>query len=166
MNFIVKKTDVKKDYTIPYFAKAVSTKHIKLPRGYIVLPNQKNVIGKLKTHGIIVEKIRKEFSATVEQFDIQSVELSKRLNQGHTPITIKGQYKSVELTIPKNAYYVSMEQPLARLIAELFEPSSMDCLAKWGFFNRVIVRQWSNRPGTYPVYRITRTDIPIERYQE
>jgi len=49
-----------------------------------------------------------------------------------------------------------MHQPLARLVPVLLEPQSGDSLAVWGFFNRVIVRQWSNEPQPYPVWRVQR----------
>jgi len=32
----------------------------------------------------------------------------------------------------------------------------------WGFFNRAIVRQWSNEPAPYPVLRVdSRPPVPL-----
>lgn len=165
-DFIVKKTNVNKDYKVSYFAKAVPTRHIELRQGYIILPPHKNIMDNLKAHGIIIEKIRKDFIARVEMFKLESVEISKRMYQGHVPIDLKGKYVEVEKKIPQNSFFVSMKQPLARLIAELLEPESQDSLAKWGFLNRVIVRQWSNRPGIYPIFRINENEYTFEKYQE
>ena len=64
-----------------------------------------------------------------------------------------GSYVSEDVTIPEGSYYISMKQPLARLISELLEPESQDSLFTWGFFNREILQQWTDRPGKYPVYR-------------
>ena len=58
-DFIVKKTDVNRDYQLPYFAKAVATRSIKLPEGYVVLPHHQNIIKNLKKHGILISKIRR-----------------------------------------------------------------------------------------------------------
>ena len=62
--------------------------------------------------------------------------------------------KKCEVDIPAGSYYIGLDQPLARLVPVLLEPESADSLAAWGFFNRVIVQQWSNRPGPYPVRRL------------
>ena len=163
---IAKKTDVLKDYTVPYFSKAVPTRSISLPRAYIIPPYHDGIIKNLGHHGIIVEKIRKSFQAAVEMFKIEEIKTAQRLYQGHVAISLKGLYVTEKRTIPADSYFISMSQPLARLIPVLLEPESSDSLAHWGFFNRELVSQWSGRPLIYPVYRMHRVDIPIERYQE
>jgi hypothetical protein len=167
-DFIVKKTDVLKNYRLSYLSKAVPTRSIPLPEAYIILPYHHNVIDNLKHHGIIVEKIRKSppVPVEVEMFKIEEVNLEKRIYQGHVAVSLKGQYQTETITIPEDSYFISMKQPLARLIPVLLEPESMDSLVSWGFFNRVLVSQWSGRANIYPVYRIPRLTIPIQRYQE
>ncbi len=167
-DYIVKKTDVLRDYRVDYFCKAVPTRTIPLPEAYIVLPFHDNIIQTLKNHGIIVERVRQpvETPVTVENFVIEEMELAKRLYQGHVFVTVKGHYIKKEVTIPANSYFISMKQPLARLIPVMLEPESKDSLISWGFFNRKIVTQWTGRPALYPVYRLNKVKIPIERYQE
>ncbi len=165
-DFIIKKTDVLKDYKVDYFAKPVSTRGVSLPEAYIILPFHDEVIQTLKNHGVMVEKIRKPIQTTAENFVIEKLELATELFQGHVSLTVKGRFDSVEVTIPANSYFVSMKQPLARLIPTMLEPESEDSLIAWGFFNREIVAQWTGRPNLYQVYRLNKLDIPIERYQE
>lgn len=161
-DYIAKKTGILKDYRVPYFSKAVSTRSIRLPEAYIVLPYHRRIIENLAHHGIIVEKIRKSFPAAVEVFKIEEVKPARRIYQGHVAIGLKGHYDSENMTIPANSYFISMKQPLARLIPVLLEPESVDSLANWGFFNRELVRQWSGRPNVYPVYRMPQVNTPIE----
>jgi hypothetical protein len=52
------------------------------------------------------------------------------------------------------------------LIPVLLEPESEDSLAAWGFFNRQLVSQWTEKPMLYPVYRLHKKITSIERYQE
>ncbi|MCP5107235.1 MAG: M14 family metallopeptidase [bacterium] len=164
--FIVKKTDVLKDYKVDYFSKAVPVKTLPMPEAYIILPHNDNVVKTLKNHGIIVERIRKSFKAPVENFEIDKLELDKRLYQGHVFVTVKGHYVKKEVNIPENAYFISMKQPLARLLPVMLEPECEDSFVVWGFFDRILVRQWSGRLNSYPVYRLNKIDIAIERYQE
>jgi len=154
-DFIMKKTDALKDYRMPYLSLAVPSRSLKLPAGYVLMPQQPEALANLKRHGIRVEMILEGFKAEAESFKITGVELDKNIFQGHVLNTIKGNYEKVEVDIPAGSYYVSLEQPLARLIPVLLEPESVDSLAAWGFFNRIIVQQWSNQPGPYPVYRLS-----------
>jgi hypothetical protein len=153
-DFIMKKTDVLKDYRMPYLSLAVPSRSLKLPAGYVLMPQQPEALANLKRHGIRVEMILEGFKAEAESFKITGVELDKNIFQGHVLNTIQGHYEKGLTDIPAGSYYVSLEQPLARLIPVLLEPESMDSLAAWGFFNRVIVQQWSNQPGPYPVWRL------------
>lgn len=163
--YYVTPTEAHKDYTVPYFNKAASTRQIELPMAYIIAPYQHKIVEILKSHGIVVEKVRKEAKAGVEKFVIEDMKLAKRVYQGHVFVTIKGHYVEEEALILKDSYYVSMQQPLARVIATLLEPECDDSLAAWGYFNRQIVRQWTSRFGVYPVYRLHKA-VPLELYQE
>ncbi len=165
-DYIVKKTDVYKDYTVPYYGKAVPKRSIPLPGAYIVLPYQDAVIKNLQRHGITAAKIKKPFQAEVEVFKIEEIKPAQRLYQGHVFIGLKGHYVPETLTIPKNSYLISMRQPLARLLPVLLEPESEDSLAAWGFFNRQLVSQWTDKPLLYPVYRLRKVITAVERYQE
>jgi hypothetical protein len=153
-DFVMKKTDTLKDYRLPYLSLAVPRRGLKLPAGYVLLAQQPEALLNLKRHGIRVERILENFKAEAEIFKIGTVELDKNIFQGHVLNTIRGQYEKAEADIPAGSYYVSLEQPLARLVPVLLEPESTDSLAAWGFFNRLIIQQWSNRPGPYPVWRL------------
>ena len=165
-DYIAKKTDILKDYRVPYFSKAVPTRSVRLPEAYIILPYHDRVIKNLEHHGIIVERIKKAFRSPVEMFKIEEVKPAQSLYQGHVAMELQGRYVFENGTIPAGSYFISMRQPLARLIPVLLEPESEDSLAHWGYFNRELVSQWTGKPHIYPVYRMLQADIPIERYQE
>jgi hypothetical protein len=111
-------------------------------------------------HGIIVEQILEPFTTKAENFVIKEIILDKNLYQGRVAVKVSGAYQEVEVEIPEGAYYVSMKQPLARLVAALLEPDHVDSLLSWGFFNRVLVEQWTNKILTYPVYRV-KDKLPV-----
>jgi hypothetical protein len=163
---IAKKTEKFKDYRIPYFSKAVPDRTIPLPEAYIIPPRTPEIISNLRRHGIVVEKIRQAVTCPVEVFKTKEVKVAKRLYQGHAAVTLTGAYETKEITIPADSYFVSMKQPLARLIPPLLEPESEDSLAAWGFLNRALVPQWRRTPNPYPIYRIPKLTVPIERFQE
>lgn len=155
-DYLVQKTDILKDYRVPYFSKAKPTRTIPLPAGYIVTPFHPELIENIKNHGIQVEQVRQEMKLPVEKYIIQEVKVNPGLYQGVAPVTLKGRYTREEVAIPKDSYYIPLNQPLARLIPVLLEPESRDSLAFWGYLNRELVSQWSNTPEPYPIYRLPR----------
>jgi len=152
--FIVEKTDKLKNYKLPLFASFEPTKFVKLTAGYILLPSEKEVGQLLKLHGINVQKIEEEFEADVKVFKIKDIKSSKRIFQGHHLNKLEGEEILKKVKIPRGSFYVSLSQPLSRLVAYMLEPLSSDGLAAWNFFDRVIVREWSNKYRIYPVYKI------------
>lgn len=155
-DFFMKPTDKPKEYRNAYFSLARPTRTLPLPTGYIIPPFQTEVIDNLRRHGIRLETVQQEYSDEVEQFRVEKLELEKTIYQGHVLSTFHGAYEKATRTIPAGSVFVDMHQPLARLVPVLLEPQSGDSLAVWGFFNRVIVRQWSNEPQPYPVWRVQR----------
>jgi hypothetical protein len=153
-DFIMKKTDTLRDYKLPYLSLAVPSRSLPLPAGYIVPRSQTGVLANLRQHGIRLERLLENCKTEAESFKITAIELDKNIFQGHVLNTIKGRYEKTEVDIPAGSFYVGLDQPLARLVPVLLEPESTDSLAAWGFFNRVIVQQWSNQPGPYPVWRL------------
>ena len=155
-------TDVPRDYTVPYLALASPKKTVPLPVGYVVLPGQEEVVRNLQAQGIVVEKLVEGCRLMAERFVIEKIELAKSIYQGRVQNTITGHYEQAEAEVPAGSMFVDMRQPLARLVPVLLEPLSGDGLAAWGFFNRAIVRQWSNEPAPYPVLRVdSRPPVPL-----
>jgi hypothetical protein len=142
-------------------ALAVPKRTVPLSLGYILPPGQDEVVGKLQAQGIVVEKLLEGCKLPAERFVIEKIELAKNIFQGHVQNAFTGRYEKADADIPAGSVFVDMRQPLARLVAVLLEPLSTDSLAAWGFFNRAIVRQWSNEPAPYPVLRVgARPPVP------
>jgi hypothetical protein len=165
-DYRVKNTGEPIDYDLPYFTKAVPVKSTPLPEAYILLPNHPLIVEKIKSHGIIIEKISAGFQTTVEEIVIDKLKPADRIYQGHIRLECQTHTREQARLIPAQSYLISMKQPLARLIPVLLEPESQDSLISWGFFNREIVSQWRNQPRPYPVLRLPRIDPGIERYQD
>jgi hypothetical protein len=160
-DFLMKPTDVLREYTVPYLALAKPTTTVPLALGYIVLPGNDDVVQNVQAHGITVSKLVEGCYMPAERFAIEKIEPAKSLYQGHVLLTITGHYESGEFDVPAGSVFVDMRQPLARLIPVLLEPTSTDSLAAWGFFNRVLVGEWSKQPEPYPVLRVgSRPPVP------
>src|SRR6202023_4351724 len=55
--------------------------------------------------------------------------------EGRLRAQLDGEWSAQPVNIEAGALFVPIAQPLARLVAALFEPQAPDSFAAWGFFN-------------------------------
>jgi hypothetical protein len=160
---LVKKTDKKRVYTLPYYADFVPKRVVRLPSAYLILDPIPEVIEKLLQHGIAVERLKEAATLEVESFRIKEIKGAERIYQGHRLNSVKGEYFTEKKKFPEGTFLISTAQPLANVAASLLEPESDDGLLVWNFFDRYIVTQWRGGPRTYPVYRLIKPEkLPRE----
>jgi len=149
-----RRTDRRKDVTVPYYIDFYPTKNVKFPFAYILTTQDPAITDLLKAHGIKVEKLLSDSKIDVERFEINELKGAARLNQGHYTNTISGKYISGLLDFPAGTLVVRTGQPLGNVIAYLLEPQSNDGLVVWNFFDRSLVPQWGMGYNPYPVYKV------------
>jgi hypothetical protein len=144
------------DFTVPYLARFKPLGEGKpLPEhGYVFPRGHIGVREKLAQHGIRVNEIADDTPAMVEVFEIEEIEASERIFQGHRTHELKGSWVEKELVIPAGSSFVPTAQPLSMLAAYLLEPESRDGLAHWNYMDRFItVGTFNASPAPYPVWR-------------
>jgi len=150
-----KPTDIKKTYSnVPYYARYTNQRSVPFPRAYLMTVPDMAIIEKLQQHGIMVEQLTELASLTVESFTVTEITPAERINQGHYPNSVKGEYAQEERDFPAGTTFVSTAQPLANIAAALLEPESDDGLIVWNYFDRYLGLQWGSGPRTYPVYKL------------
>jgi dipeptidyl-peptidase-4 len=154
------KTDRKVTVTVPYLADYYPTSNVKFPFAYIIQFPDPDVLSVLKKHGIQVEQLEKKTSIEVEQFVIEEITPSSRMNQGHYTNKISGKFESIQKEFPKGTIVVRTAQSLGSLIAYLLEPQADDGLLFWNYFDRYLSPQWGRGFNPYPVYKVLdKTDL-------
>jgi hypothetical protein len=63
------------------------------------------------------------------------VTYSKAPFEGHTTVTLEGQWRPETRGIPAGSLFVPIAQANARVLVALLEPQAPDSFAAWGFFN-------------------------------
>jgi dipeptidyl-peptidase-4 len=149
----IRKTDVERDYTIPYYCDYIPKTSIPFPFAYLLKVSDEIIITKLLQHGILVEKLTSPVTLAVESFKVAEVKGAERLYQGHRMNSVKGEYATETIDFPAGTIFVRTAQPLGNLVAYLLEAESDDGLLVWNYFDKYIVPQWGREPQTYPVYR-------------
>jgi len=111
---------------------------VKLPRGGYVVPLAfaVHIAPRMEAHGIVYERLtRRHDNVRAEAFHAHHVSFSATPFEGRTRALLEGAWSDLAVNIEPGALFVPIAQPLARLVAALFEPQAPDSLAAWGFFN-------------------------------
>jgi hypothetical protein len=115
--------------TMPVLDRFKTVKTEKAPKAYCILSDDKEVVAKLKLHG--VEVLANQVKASgMSSFEISKVDVAKSAFQKHKIVTLEGRWKP--LVGDFKGYLVPLNQPLGRLIFDLLNPGSTDGLSAWG----------------------------------
>jgi hypothetical protein len=123
---------------IEYYNDIQPTKKVSLPECYIIPPEWKTVIKRIKLHGIKTYKLPEETKINVTSYMFTNVNWRSSPYEGRQRITnidIK-KYKQKE-NFPEGSILIPMNQQRARVIAHMLEPKAPDSFIKWGFFNAI-----------------------------
>jgi dipeptidyl-peptidase-4 len=155
----VRRTEVERTYTVPYYCDYIPKTSIAFPFAYLVTVNDTDILAKLGQHGISVEKLTSPVTLEVDSFKITEIKGSERLYQGHRMNSVKGEYATETKDFPAGTILIRTAQPLGNLVAYLLEAESDDGLLVWNYFDKYIVPQWGRGPQTYPVYRLLKPAV-------
>lgn len=156
----LRRTDRRRDVTIPYYIDYYPAKSVKFPFAYIINTHDKEIVDLLTMHGIRLEKLSSDSGIEVQRFEISAINGAARLNQGHYTNTIEGKYLTGIVDFPAGTLVVRTGQPLGNLAAYLLEPQSNDGLVVWNYFDRYLVPQWGMGFYPCPVYKVLeKTDL-------
>lgn len=125
-------------WKVPLFDKLEPAITVDVPRaGYVIDGGfAKTVAPVLAHHGIRYQPIAGQPTLAVEAFRATKVTFGAPY-EGRTRPTIAGAWASETRMLDRNAIFVPIDQPLARLVLHLLDPALPDALVNWGLFNAV-----------------------------
>jgi hypothetical protein len=140
-------------YTAPHLARFIPTVSVPRPWAYLVEP--RDVLPKLRQHGIVVEELTEPIDSDVESYIVLDTEkttspdICTGIDRFETVLSVRMErrHRRFEAGTP----VVRTAQRLGNLVVYLLEPESDDGLARWEFFDPHI-----KVAGLFPVYRLDR----------
>jgi hypothetical protein len=125
---------------IPYLKFNTPDKIVSRPKAYWIPATYKNVIEKIKAHGIVTETLAapKQISASV--YRINQYKFASEPFEGHIAITAGVTKEKATRTFYPGAVRISTDQPLGDLLVHLMEPEAEDSFFAWGFFFEIFNR--------------------------
>jgi hypothetical protein len=114
---------------------------VRLPGGGYLVPVSfaPEIVVRLEAHGVSFRRIQQRVSGSglaAAAFRAERVRFSVGPFEGRMRAQLDGAWSPEPAAVVEaGAVFVPIAQPLARLVAALFEPQAPDSFAAWGFFN-------------------------------
>jgi zinc carboxypeptidase len=131
-------------WRVPLFDELRPAATATAPRGgYIVPAAYAQIVGdKLALHGIEFRKLTSASAATdAEVFRATKVTSGPAPFEGHTMLTLDGQWTRERRDVPAGSLFVPIAQARSLLLMTLLEPRNPDSLVGWGLFDTAFERK-------------------------
>jgi hypothetical protein len=127
-------------WMMPYYGSR-PTLQLKRPAAYWIPGYRKDLIERLRIHGVAMETLTAARSVPVEMLRLQAPKLATATNEGHVQISVETvTAEPRDWTFPPGSVRVSTDQPLGDVVVLLLEPQSSESFFAWGMIPEVLNR--------------------------
>ena len=125
-------------FELPYFREMEPSAWVSLPEAYLIPPQWRELIDRLKWHGVELVTLEEEQAIAVESYRFTDVGWADHPFEGKLRVN-RFSYETINeiKTFPAGTVIVNTDQRTAKVIAHLLEPDSPDAWMRWGNFNTV-----------------------------
>src|SRR5581483_5232921 len=106
------------------------------PAAYWIPGQWREVIERLRMHGIQMDRILEARDVEVEMYRLHDAKLAGEAFEGHVPVTAKTTVERRKEHYPPGSVRIPVDQPLGELAVELLEPASGDSFFQWASSTR------------------------------
>lgn len=145
-----RRTGVFRTIRMPVYDRFTAERKEALPAGYLAPASASDLIDRLLTQGIIVQRLRAPWKGAVETFTVDTVAAARFAFEGHRTVAVDGRWAGRSSdSAQAGTFYISTGQQLGVLAAYLLEPVSEDGFVTWNFLDRVLRAR-----TTFPIRRV------------
>ena len=122
---------------IPFYDDNFVKDSVKVPIGYIIPVEYKEIVNRIKLHGIEVKRLNEEKNFIVEKYKFNNVKFSTSSFENHFQPTYDYEIFRDTIKSKKGDYFIRTNQRTLGVIVHLLEPKGPDSFLRWGFFNSI-----------------------------
>lgn len=138
------------NFEIDYYNNYKSSKHVKLPKFYLVPQAWERVVERLKANEVELIKLKKDSLIEVAEVKIKDYKTLKHPYEGHyLHYHTKTEENQNKLTFKKGDILVDPKQSAIRYIVEVLEPEATDSFFNWNFFDTILQRKEGFSPYVF-----------------
>lgn len=127
--------------TIPWYDDASAVRTVMPPAYYIVPPQFREAVRRIKAHGIEFAYLKETKSIEIETYSLTEPKWAARPFEGRNTLRVKPIPFKETRVFPKGSLLIPIDQKLSAVAIHLLEPASPDSLVFWGFFNAIFERK-------------------------
>jgi hypothetical protein len=114
---------------------------LKRPAAYWIPGYRKDLIERLRIHGVVMEPMTAPRTVPVEMLRLVDPRVAPRTNEGHVQISVEAvKAESRDWTFSPGSVRVSTDQPIGDVVVLLLEPQSSESFFAWGLIPEVLNR--------------------------
>lgn len=128
------------------------------PWGYLLSPDQRASVEKLRELGVNVYSVKKGQDVSVERYDVVTLKEGKKFDVtgkvgavGNNMVEVTTRLEKTTLSEVINFWYIPLNQPLANLVIAALEPETQSSFVANGI---ITLPQKSDKTTTLPLWRI------------
>lgn len=125
---------------IPFIRYNAPDKEAQRPKAYWIPSTYKDVVERLRLHGVKMEVILEKKEIDVTLYKITEHKFSSQPFEGHVGMTGNFKKENSKETFYPGSVRIDTNQPLGELVMHLLEPDSPDSFLQWGFFSEIFNR--------------------------
>ena len=123
--------------SIPLFNEITVTDSATVPLAYVIPPEWTQVIERLRVHGVVMERLKKDAALDVESYAFTDVKFRERPFEGRHSVTYGLRPVRESQLFPAGSIVVRTSQRTGKVILNLLEPGGPDSFVSWGFFDAI-----------------------------
>jgi hypothetical protein len=125
-------------FRLPVQREVIVTTQTPAPAAYLLPPQWLTVVERLRLHGIQMQRVDALAKVRASRHRFSKVAWAQRPFEGRHLITeLASELETTEVDVAQGSWLITMDQPRARLIAQLLEPDAPDSFIRWGFFDSI-----------------------------
>jgi len=126
-------------YRLPYFSKNQPVITIKLPYAYIIPVEWREVIERLKIHGIRMKHLSHPITLPIHTYKFKNPKWQQNSYEGrHFMTNIEYDIITETRLFPAGSVVVEVNQQAGRIIPHILEPEGNGSYLYWGFFDAIM----------------------------
>jgi hypothetical protein len=128
---------------VPVFEQLEVTLEVDAPAGYLVPRQYAELARRLQLHGVVVFQLWNDVTLPVEMVRLDEVTFADQPYQGRHRVEVDAWTveRFEDRFFPAGTYWVSLGQPLAKVVVHLLEPCAPDSFFAWGFLSSIMERK-------------------------
>ncbi len=128
--------------SIPYYNRYKTDHEVEVPKMYVLPQAYHKVAQRLRDNGVIMQRARRDSTASSKSYRITNVESRASAYEGHfLHSKVDVAMENTVYSISSGDYVIFTDQPKRRFIVEVLEPQAPDSYMAWNFFDGILMQK-------------------------